>query len=541
MMRLHKRLAPALLLLSFPAVSARAQESNDDPPLPPPPVEWKVLKLTFDGYLRVRGDVWNDLDLSRGPTPTTGQPIFPTPAGGGDGHTLTGLDMRFRLEPTLSIGQAVKVHVRADVLDNVGFGSTPDVLPSYTGAAYATGPAQSPESGENALKDAIRIKQAYGEVVLPFGVLQAGRMGAPFNWGTGFFVNNGSCISCDAGDTGDRIALTVPLFGHYVSALYELSASGPYAVPFAQNIDLDARAHVDTFALAFARFDSPEAQRRRVRSGRTLVQYGLFASYRGQELDAPAWTQPNGLLRTYGPNDFVKRDVKSLAADLWVLVQHKGLRAELEAAGSWGRIGDATNQAGVSFTDPVTTAQYGAVASVAYQFGFPLRLRLEGGFASGDDAPGFGVRIVPGQYTSQKGDLDGPQLRPPADRTVNNFRFHPDYHVDLILFRRIIGTVSDAMYMRPSIAVGPFGGRMSGFSAEAVLIASRAIYATTPPGQDASLGVELDVRARWRIEPGFEINAAWGLLLPGPGFKNLALAIDPKPAQALEVILAYRL
>ena len=54
-------------------------------------------------------------------------------------------------------------------------------------------------------------------------------MGALVSWGTGFFVNNGDCLGCDFGDSGDRIALTIPILNHYITALYELSASGPYA------------------------------------------------------------------------------------------------------------------------------------------------------------------------------------------------------------------------------------------------------------------------------------------------------------------------
>ena len=549
MMRLHQgrrtswcnRISMLVAAGSLLAASAaHGQTISDEPALAPLPLEWKVLRLTLDGYLRVRGEVYNDLDLSRGPTPTTGQPIFPVPAGGGESHTLTGLDMRLRLEPTLAIGQAVRIHVRADVLDNVGFGSTPDVL-GTGGSSYATQSAMPLESGVNALHDGIRVKRAWGEVTLPFGILSAGRMGGLVSWGTGFFVNDGGCLSCDHGDSGDRIALTVPLLGHYVTALYELSASGPYAVPFAQPIDLDRRAHVDTFALAIARYDSPEAQRRRLAAGKTLLQYGFLGSYRAQDLDAPGWTRDGGLLAAPSSSSYLHRGAKVGAFDLWVLVHHGGLRLELEAAAVIGRIDDASNIAGVSFTKPATLTQLGAVANVAYTFRFPLRLRLDAGFASGDDAPGFGVRVAPGQTTTTRGDLDGPQLRPPADYTVDNFRFHPDYHVDLILWRRIIGQVSDAMYLRPSVLVGPFGPRTSAIAFEAAAIGSRAIYATSPPGQDANLGVEIDLRARWRIEPAFEVDLAWGLFLPGAGFKNLDLHLDPHPAQTVELLLAYRM
>ncbi|HWE27252.1 MAG TPA: hypothetical protein VHB97_04580, partial [Polyangia bacterium] len=78
------------------ATAGATEEAPDEAPLhmlAMTPSPWHELRLTLGGYLRVRGDVWNDLDLSRGPTPSTGQPIFPTPAAGGNDHTVTGADM----------------------------------------------------------------------------------------------------------------------------------------------------------------------------------------------------------------------------------------------------------------------------------------------------------------------------------------------------------------------------------------------------------------------------------------------------------------
>jgi uncharacterized protein (TIGR04551 family) len=529
------------LLAALAASSARADDAPDEQPLLATPWPWREIKVTVGGYLRVRGELWNDLDLSRGPTPTTGQPIFPTAAAGPSEHTLTGADLRVRLEPTVAVGQAVRLHLRVDLLDNIGWGSTPDVLPSTTAFAGATTSAASPTSGVNALTDAVRVKQAWGEVVLPFGTLAAGRLGGLVSWGTGFFVNNGDCIGCDHGDTGDGVALTIPLFGHYLTGIYELSASGPYVTPFGQNIDLEPRAHVNTGAIALSRVSSPEAQRRQLAAGKTLIQYGLLASYRSQELDAPAWTRPGALDRAWGPNDFVRRGLSSFAGDLWLMVHRGPLRLEAEAATVIGEIQDATNDAGASFKQAITSVQWGGLASVAWSFRFPLRLRAEVGVASGDDAPGFGYSAAPNQLTTQPGDLDGPQARPPTDTTVNNFRFHPDYHVDLILWRRIVGGVTDAVYVKPTVRAGPFGGAMQHFTVDLSAIWSRSLFASTPPGQDADLGVEFDLQARYRFEPGFEVDAAYGLFLPGAGFRNVALSLDPQPAQALELILAYRL
>jgi uncharacterized protein (TIGR04551 family) len=355
-------------------------------------------------------------------------------------------------------------------------------------------------------------------------------------------VNDGSCVGCDNGDAGDRVALTVPLVGHLFSGLYELSASGPQVpLGFGQTVQADARAKVNTVALAFARYDSPEAQRRTLDAHRLLLQYGLLLAYRWQDLDAPAWVQPGGLSHPYGANAFVERGLKSFSGDLWVLV-HKGpVRWELEAATVLGRIADSSPIPGISYRDATVVRQWGGVTSLAYQFRFPLRLRLEVGLASGDPAPGFGVRFANGQTQTVRGDVDGPQLRPPVDNSVDNFAFHPDYHVDLILWRRIVGRVTDAVYFKPTIRAGPFGRSQHHVTLDLSVIDSTALYATTPPGQERRLGTEVDLVARYRLELGFEAILAYGIFAPGAGFKNLDLGLDPKPAQTFEAILAYRM
>ncbi|HEY1586423.1 MAG TPA: hypothetical protein VGH63_12100, partial [Polyangia bacterium] len=138
-------------------------------------------------------------------------------------------------------------------------------------------------------------------------------------------------------------------------------------------------------------------------------------------------------------------------------------------------------------------------------------------------------------------DLDGGQVHPPNDMTIDNFRFHPDYHVELILWRRIIGAVTDGVYVRPSLWVGPFGSPQHHVSFELAFIESSALDATSPPGQATHLGEEIDLSMRYRYERGFETSIQYGVFVPGAGFRNLDLNLAPQPAQALEVVLAYRL
>jgi hypothetical protein len=41
--------------------------------------------------------------------------------------------------------------------------------------------------------------------------------------------------------------------------------------------------------------------------------------------------------------------------------------------------------------------------------------------------------------------------QPIGDHVMADFKFSPEYHVDEILFRRIIGTVTNAAYVKPAM------------------------------------------------------------------------------------------
>ena len=63
------------------------------------------------------------------------------------------------------------------------------------------------------------------------------------------------------------------------------------------------------------------------------------------------------------------------------------------------------------------------------------------------------------------------------DSDLNNFQFSPNYHVDLLLFRQILGTVSDAWYIRPE-ATYAFTDAISGSLAG---IYSQAFFPQSTP------------------------------------------------------------
>ena len=535
-LRFQVLMAVLVLLVSNPA---RAQLA------PPSPGSEALEKrpdstLSLRGYLRIRGDVFHNLDLDRGPTPQ-GSSLFPLPASNPRGQVLQSTNMRLRLEPAWSITPSVRVMMQVDFLDNVVLGSTPAGLPRdrWTPMSAAALGQVSPESGKNNWSDAVIVRRAWGEVLLPFGVLAVGRQGALVNWGTGFFINAGNDLDADRSDSADRIVFATSLLHHLWMFAFEWSASGPTSAglwPDDQPFDRDPRDDVRTYAFGFARYHSDAGVRRRVRGGAVSVNYGLIASYRTQKIDVPGYYAPGGLNGSYGPSSVVNRDLQTVSADLWFRLVHRSFRLEVEAAVIWGRIGDASLDPGISLGSAIESLQYGGVIQAAWTPGRRgFSLGLEVGLASGDPAPGFGVRSPLAQTQAVPGDVDGPQFRLPQDNRVDNFRFHPNYHVDLILFRRILGTVSDSVYLRPWVR-----WRSSwGLALEAVAISSFALEAASPPGGERPLGVELDFGASFKFDRSFVVRLGFGVLVPLAGLDNVALGLRAKPAMTLHALMGF--
>lgn len=478
-------------------------------------------RFSIEGYMRVRGDIFYNFDLGRGPTPSTLEPIWPLPAAT-DVAYQTGMDMRVRLEPTLRIGRTGAIHLRLDILDNVVLGSMP----------VGGGPFGGLATGQGWPADAFRVKRAWAEVFLPFGVLAVGRMGALIDWGTGMWVNAGDGLDDDFGDAGDRIVFTTSMLRHLWMMAYELTASGavqapamPGEAPYDREPDDDAR----TFAFAFARYNTPSDVRRRSEAGRTTVNYGVVLALRFQDYELAQ--PPEG--EDPGPEDVIARDLRVIALDLWFRLNLRHFRLELEGVYAHGEL-LATTTPGFELRRPLTSDQWGVVVQAAWEPPEGFGADLEVGLASGDDAPGFGVHLGSDQIGTVPGDLDGPQFRYPEDLTIDNFRFHPNHRIDLILWRRLIGAVTDAVYVRPRIW---YVWRSLRF--ETWLVFSASLHESTTPGTGQLLGLEWDTAVTYEYDRGITISLVYGVLFPFDGLSNPALGLDPEIAHTGHAVLGW--
>lgn len=464
--------------------------------------------LDFKGHLRVRGALYNNLDLNRGNSPSTGRPLWPS--GEGPRDTTGGADMRVRLSPSLWLNDDVRMFLEVDLLDNLTLGSTPRGTPYNGRTGIVAGTAfQDPAS---AASGAVRIRTAMGEAITPLGVVSAGRM--PSHFGLGIAANAGDDLDDDGGDRADRVAWVMPFVGHFLAAGADLSTSGPAG---RSNVNapqpLSPALTQQALSVAVVRYRAPwevDLHRRAKDLWKAWVlDYGAAFSTQFQLMDTPAFYQALGGVGPERQNR-TRRNYVAAVADGWVRLWWKDLRIEAEGVVSQLYIGNGSPYAGVEFRRPILGNPVGGVLVAEWT---PLRNRYallgEVGFASPDPSPGFPQQEGSAFVGSQPGDVFGPQIDGASDRRMDAFRIHPMYRVDLILWRTLLGGVSEAAYVRSRFGMTP----VEGLRIEVNGIYSHALSARSTPGGMAPLGAEVDTAVMVKLG-AFQLRVDGGVLLP---------------------------
>jgi uncharacterized protein (TIGR04551 family) len=560
----------------------------------------KLEFLQLDGYFRTRGQLLDNLDLGRG-TDAAGRFLFPLPlqrighdVNGnltGRGGTLATANMRLRIEPTMNVSEHVRLRAQVDVLDNYVLGSNTSTLADSEGSPFPIpffGSTRAyVQNDPTADRPAIQPKQVWGEVETPLGLLMFGRM--PSEWGRGVLANAGCGLDDDYGDIVDRISFTLqpldtPLGKVSLTPILDFDSEGVlYADPtlgkaLGQPIDAESGDDARTYGLKLARIDTEDEIRRKLDAGQSSVNFGAYYNYRAQRWIYPAW-QTVGFDGSYTPTGApdtepaAKRSGYAHVLDLWARYLKGKWKLELEGVGVTGSIGHVyTYSPDPTATDPnrvkrtdngygVDLQQWAGVLAVQYQAAPKVSLGGELGIASGDPAPGFGnqpnATYIAAEGSPPEpppyGSAEGPQYGQPGDHRITNFRFNPAYNVDLILWRRILGQVTDAWYLRPSLRWDIFPGLVF----DGAVIYSQAIYSQSTPsarfvnntGADRyaiadrgskPLGVELDGKLTLAPGDGFQAWTEFGMLQPFSGFDNPETPVTLKRAWVLNFGLATK-
>ena len=554
-----------------PAEAAPEEEKPELPPMPPWPGQEtkKVNFFSLKGYFRFRGNMYNNLNLGmydsvggiyKAPfyVPLSEHPnskfnckarVTKAPPGGTvddrdldeescHDDTLGGANIRLRLEPTINVSERVRVHAQIDIFDNLVMGSTPNGL-AYDQGSNKRAPhvpliafsdtAAPPIVGRNTRAPAIIVKRAWAEIGTPFGQIRAGRM--PSQWGVGLLANNGSCWDCDYGDSADRVMFVTKLAGHIFGMGYDFASNGPTSmtlsnsIPYydGQSVDLEQLDDVDQLYWVAGRIDKEEVIKDKLDRGDLVINYGMYLVWRKQDFD---YSQPTALNLSSGTlaNAFMERHAWALIPDVWFKLMWKNLSIEFEGVLIGGKIENVANQPGAA-ADPMDILQFGWVLRSRYSMlKKSLHVGLEVGMASGDQSENLDLNR---RRTLNMQDVDV------GDSSLNEFRFDYDYHVDLILFREIMGTVANAVYFKPWIQynlVDTFGARLD-------MIYSLAHKPVAYPGNSPHLGVEFDLDIFYRNpEDGFYAGLQYGILIPLAGLDrpNDSATRNGKPYQLFD-------
>lgn len=536
------------------------------------PVKPELNFLELDGYFRFRYELFYNQDLGSyykntvtgvesGPfapgfpppvplcnTDVGMRPTPDNPAGSlscanraGEGNTLGGANMRLRLEPVLNVYEDIKIKAQLDVLDNLVLGSTPDGFPvnPITPLLVFSQTQIPPVDGINSLwTDSIRVKRVWAEVMTPLGQLRVGRM--PSHFGMGILANEGRGLDQNFGDTADRIMFATKIGDFYVIPAYDWVVSGPTSAlrfePYGQPWDRDQRDDVDQYILAVMRRDKDEDIKRKLENDELVLNYGTYQIGRFQAMDAASYYNAGDPNRQGTARELIERDAQIYAYSYWFKLLWRKLSIEGEYAGIIGRVGNiavAGPYGAVDGTHPdgIRVNQHGGVLNVEYRLlRDALTLRLMVLAASGDSAPGWGIRPLL-SVANQPGVWDGTQA-PPGDNRITNFRFDPDFVIDMIFWRQLVGMVTDAMVVRPGVQYN----LTEGFGARLDFIYSRAWFAnSTPSGSftrllteeggerdplgrpSTNLGLEANAKVFFDSRDGFHIWLQYGIFFPFAG------------------------
>jgi uncharacterized protein (TIGR04551 family) len=518
-----------------PQGPAEQEEQGEEKPELPPLRLWpgqedrRLQFLATHGYYRFRIDRFYKLNLGLEPTaqpPQCAAMNREAIGGGCPPNTMSGANMRLRVEPTLSAAEQVRVKTQFDILDNLQAGSTPDGFGygvagrGYTPTLLFSDGQVPPESGRNSTRAGVRVKRVWAEVDTPLGRLQFGRM--PWHWGMGMVSNDGNCLDCDYGDTVDRLLFSVePSENTLLMVATDWASSGYTSDNFGtaalaryngQGVDLENLDDVHQWVFVFGKIQQPDEYRDRLARGESVFNAGLQLVYRSQDFD---YTTTPATPDLSTPGEFVRRDAWMLNPDVWLKFLFRKLEVEFEGAFIGGRIG------GPAASDPARLAadEIGSASSYdIVEWGFTsrttfhalkdsLRVGMESGAASGDSAE---MKFLNSTH-------DPVNLQPRGDDTLNQFRFDPDYIVDLILFREILGSVTNALYFKPFLNydfVEAFGMTLG-------LVPSWALTPVATPGNASFYGLELDLGLHYRnVEEGFFAGLQYGVFFAGAALER---------------------
>lgn len=525
--------------------------------------------FSLDGYFRLRNDYMYRYDLGyrnySGVASPHRSPLLgyleecsqSDPSGNCKGHNVTSTNMRLRLNPVLRPSESVAIYSTLDVLDNLVLGSTPYGMNYQYGSSghlpYAGFSANQSvyQDGSNSNWDAIRVKNLWGKVDLQLFDLSFGRM--PNHFGMGLYHNNGFGLDADYGDSVDRIQLssTIPAFELQLGASWDFASQGFSSVivdPEAdqgQPKDMDDMDDSTRWTFYLMKKYSPVKTARKLKAGNHIFNYGLNVGFNRHRygmpameyspLNSPTISSDNELseLASY----ITPRYAFYTVPDFWMLYAKGNFRFEMEVVGKYGWITKLNDVDGMSKEgNDMNILSLGGVMRMNYRYSKEVTLGVEFGYASGDDQ----YENIENKGSTHYSNLPAYPVNP-NDKYNSLFLFHPSFHVDMLFFRELMGTVYNSSYAKLSFKYKT--GRWK-FGIDGILPMANEPVAT--PGNSRLYGAELDGFLNFTSKDNnFKFGLYYGIFYPLNAMEHPesiygSFAAEPKFAQTIQTHLIIK-
>jgi uncharacterized protein (TIGR04551 family) len=388
----------------------------------------------------------------------------------------------------------------------------------------------------------------------------------PEQYALGVWRQAGLCPDCDFGTYVDGVQAGLDLLGFRVEVGWEASATGATTelpgVP-GQPMNIGLSDDVTTWTIRFGRNGltagadpnsslSPEEQ------GAWIFDWSIHASITDQTSDTTAqdltevgadcpalYEGSTGLVALpYSCWRAIPRNASIYRPGAWLRAKWhpdpiSSLRIEFEFSTLIGDIGNTQRDGTLKDTDKDLR---GFGAALEFEYGWDrLKTGLDFGFATGDDGDFLGV--LDGQNVTIPDDalyLDDTSASVRDNKTITSFWFHRDYHVDLILFRQVIGTVTNAVYIRPWVSYELLETDSLRFGARFDFLYAAAANPQGTPGDGAHWGVEMDASTWLDLPHGFGLSLHAGLLVPLDALDDRLTGESPNPVFAFRGLMSWR-
>lgn len=489
-------LALQILIFSVPMLSGGAASAEIQ----------TLAGLRADGYFRTRFLGFHNLDLNNGGYSGVNGPLLEQYHNRGldtAADLASSFSSRLRVGLDIDLGDGFEIISTIDVLDNHLFGGV-GAYPGDQGLAALYDEPGDPQRGW------LRVKELHG-VARPFKnvEIKAGRMA--WSWGTGMLHNDGMGLDADYGSSVDGLGGLVRFLEYEVGFFWDFAYEGPIS---GTRYDLSGQP------TSLTTMDDVQQWRLHVTSSKPSVEWGVLSVFRAQDLaSGQARWQAFGedFCRVSGSDDLglnwncyalTPRDYFVWSPDLYVIWRGlEDFRLEAEVAMVYGSITHARNSSVNDVSADILSA--GATLNARLDLD-ALHVGLDAAIATGgDDFPlAYGVGYDP----------EGIEAETYNDwATIHDqsaFFFSRDRHLDLILFREVIGTFTNGFLVALPVSYDLFS--MHGHSLRAGL---RPIF-SMKASDWKPLGVEADGWIAYGLGDDLELRFEGGYLLPLEGLDN---------------------